>query len=53
MLQQYVMSLEEDFKTYDIMRAYALDEEEDMLWSEQQLALIEKIGYQNWLIKQL
>ena len=52
-LQQYVMSLEEDFKTYDIMRAYALDEEEDMLWSEQQLALIEKIGYQNWLIKQL
>ena len=52
-LQQCVMSLEEDFKTYDIMRAYALDEEEDMLWSEQQLALIEKIGYQNWLIKQL
>ena len=52
-LQQCVISLEEDFKTYDIMRAYALDEEEDMLWSEQQLALIEKIGYQNWLIKQL
>ena len=52
-LQQVVMSLEDDFKTYDILRAYALDEEEDMFWSEEQLDLIEKIGYQNWLVKQL
>ena len=52
-LQQLVLTLQDDFKTYDIMRAYALDEEEDMLWSETQLDLIEKIGLQNWLVKQM
>ena len=52
-LMQTTMSLQDDFKTYDIMKAYALDEEEDMLWSETQLDLIEKIGLQNWLVKQL
>ena len=52
-LQQVVLSLQDDFKTYDILRAYALDEEEDMLWSETQLDIIGKIGLQNWLVKQL
>ena len=52
-LQQLVLSLHDDLKTYDILKAYALDEEEDMLWSETQLDLIEKIGLQNWLTKQL
>ena len=52
-LMGIVLSLQDDFKTYDILRAYALDEEEDMLWSETQLDLIEKIGLQNWLVKQL
>ena len=52
-LQTLVLSLQDDFKTYDIMRGYALDEEEDMYWSETQLELIEKIGLQNWLVKQL
>ena len=52
-LQQVVLSVQDDLKTYDILKAYALDEEEDMLWSETQLDLIEKIGLQNWLTKQL
>ena len=52
-LQNLTMGLQEDFKTYDILRGYALDEEEDMYWSETQLELIEKIGLQNWLTKQL
>ena len=52
-LMQITRSLEDDFKTYDILRDYALDEEEDMLWSETQLDLIEKIGLQNWLVKQM
>ena len=52
-LQQLTLSLQDDFKTFDILKAYALDEEEDMYWSETQLELIEKIGLQNWLIKQL
>ena len=52
-LQQITLSLQDDFKTFDILKAYALDEEEDMYWSEDQLELIEKIGLQNWLVKQL
>ena len=43
----------EDITTFDIMKEYLKDEEEDMYWSESQLDLIEKIGYQNWLIKQM
>ena len=42
-----------DITTFDIMKEYLKDEEEDMYWSETQLDLIEKIGYQNWLIKQM
>lgn len=52
-LQGIVLSLADDLKTYDILKAYALDEEEDMLWSETQLDLIGKIGLENWLVKQL
>ena len=29
------------------------DEEEDLYWDEEQFDLIEKIGYQNWLIRQM
>lgn len=42
-----------DPTTYDITKAYLLDEEEDLYWSEEQLDMIEKIGYQNWLMKQM
>ena len=52
-LMQLTTSLSDDFKTYDILRDYALDEEEDMYWSQDQLELIGKIGLQNWLVKQL
>lgn len=52
-LQELTRSLMDDFKTYDLMRGYALDEEEDWYWSEQQLELIEKIGLANWLTKQM
>lgn len=52
-LMQLTTSLSDDFKTYDILRDYALDEEEDMYWSQGQLELIGKIGLQNWLAKQL
>ena len=37
-----------DYKTYDILKEYYEDEEEDMYWAEQQFELIEKIGLQNW-----
>ena len=42
-----------DPTTYDIMKAYLADEEEDLYWSENALELIEKIGVQKWLITQL
>lgn len=43
----------EDPKSYDLLRAYYEDEEEDKLWSENELELIEKIGKENWLFGQL
>ena len=53
LLRKCMNELRDDDTTYDIMKAYLKDEEEDMYWSEQQMNLIEKIGYQNWLIQQL
>ena len=42
-----------DPTTYDIMKAYLADEEEDLYWSEGILEMIEKIGKQNWLFTQV
>ena len=42
-----------DPSSYDILVAYYKDEEEDLYWGEQQIALIGMIGVQNWLVKQL
>ena len=43
----------EDYTTFDILKAYYQDEEEDMYWGEAQLELIECIGKQNWLLQQM
>jgi bacterioferritin len=53
LLRKCMASLTEDPITYDILKAYLLDEEEDLFWSEGQLELIEKIGAQNWLLLQM
>ncbi len=42
-----------DYTTFDILKKYYQDEEEDMYWGETQLELIEHIGEQNWLLQQL
>lgn len=52
-LYKAMPSLASDPTTYDITKAYLLDEEEDLYWDEEQLDLIEKIGLQNWLVKQM
>ena len=52
-LYNLMPSLAADPTTYDLTKAYLLDEEEDLYWDEEQLDLINKIGYQNWLAKQL
>ena len=52
-LYKAMPALAADPTTYDLTKAYLLDEEEDLYWDEEQLDLIEKIGYQNWLVKQM
>ena len=52
-LRKCMATLADDPITYDILKAYLLDEEEDLFWSEGALELIEKIGTQNWLLLQL
>jgi len=52
-LYQIMATLASDPTTYDLTKAYLLDEEEDLYWDEEQLDLIGKIGYQNWLVRQL
>lgn len=39
--------------TFDILKAYYQDEEEDMYWAQGQLEMIECIGVQNWLLQQM
>ena len=43
----------DDYTTFDILKAYYQDEEEDMYWGQAQLEMIECIGEQNWLLRQL
>ncbi|MBQ8954783.1 MAG: bacterioferritin (cytochrome b1) [Clostridia bacterium] len=52
-LKGLVEESREDYTTFDILKKYYQDEEEDMYWGQAQLDLIECIGLQNWLIKQL
>lgn len=52
-LKEIVCAAQDDFTTFDILKDYYQDEEGDMYWAEQQLALIELIGKQNWLMKQI
>ena len=52
-LGKATLALAEDMTTYDLLKGYYQDEEEDMYWSDQQLKLIELIGLQNWLVQQL
>ena len=42
-----------DIASYELLKEYYLDEKEDLYWMEQQCELIERIGYQNYLAKQM
>ena len=53
MLLKCMADLKDDPTTYDLLKAYLKDEEEDLYWSQGALELIEKIGAQNWLLLQL
>lgn len=53
LLRKCMSLVSEDATTYDILKAYLLDEEEDLYWSEGQAELIDRIGVQNRLVQQL
>lgn len=52
-LYKCVTDLKDDPTTYDILKAYLADEEEDLYWSQNALEMIQLIGRENWLVKQL
>lgn len=52
-LYKMMPAMASDPTTYDLMKAYLADEEEDLYWDEEQMDLIEMIGKQNWLMKQM
>ncbi len=52
-LKDIVEAARDDYKTFDFLKEYYEDEEEDMYWGEAQLELIEVIGKKNWLLQQL
>ncbi|MDO4218276.1 MAG: ferritin-like domain-containing protein [Bacteroidales bacterium] len=53
LLYKCMETLTGDPTTYDIMKGYLADEEEDLYWSENAIELIEKIGVQNWMNHQI
>jgi len=53
LLYKCMETLAGDPTTYDIMKGYLADEEEDLYWSENAIELIEKIGVQNWMNHQI
>ena len=52
-LKELVELARDDYATFDILKEYYLDEEQDMYWMEAQLELIKTIGEQNWVLQQL
>ena len=53
LLKTMIDDAKNDLTTSDLLKDYYKDEEEDMYWGEQQLELIDMIGLQNWLVKQM
>ena len=53
MKEVIAIAAKEDYSSYDVLKDYMQDEDEDASWMESQLALIECIGLQNWLVQQL
>lgn len=52
-LRECLAGVNDDPTTYDILKAYLKDEEDDLYWSENAVELIGKLGEQNWLLTQL
>ena len=53
LLYKCMETLTGDPTTYEIMKGYLKDEEEDLYWSQGTVDMIECIGVQNWLFTQV
>ena len=53
LLMKCMEGVKDDPLTYDLLKDYLKDEEEDLFWSQGAVEIIEKIGVQNWLIMQV
>ncbi|MBR3454009.1 MAG: ferritin-like domain-containing protein [Bacteroidaceae bacterium] len=53
MLYKCCEGLINDPTTYDLMKGYLKDEEEDLYWSQGAIEMVNCIGTQNWLLQQL
>ncbi len=51
LLRKCIDGVKDDLITFDMLKEYLKDEEEDMFWSDEQLGLIECIGAKPWLVK--
>lgn len=52
-LTNCIGNLQGDITTYDLVKEYYKDEEEDLYTDENDLELIKKLGETNWLLSQL
>lgn len=52
-LRNCLATVHDDPTTYDIMKAYLKDEEDDLYWSENAVEMIQRIGEANWLMLQV
>ena len=53
LLESHITNETLDYKTFDMLKEYYIDEEGDMAWTSQQLELIERFGINNYLLGQL
>ena len=53
LLMKCMAELKDDPTTYDLLKDYLKDEEEDLYWSQGAMDMIQCIGAQNWLLQQL
>ena len=52
-LAEIIKEAQCDLTTFDLLKDYYKDEEKDMYETQQELELIQMIGKQNWLAKQI
>lgn len=52
-LRECLAAVHDDPTTYDILKAYLKDEEDDLYWSENAVEMIGRLGEQNWLLTQI